>query len=209
MHQVRARLGHVAPGDDQRDDADGHVHEEDPAPGEELGQDAAQERAGRGAGRGHGAPCSERPRTGRPFGERRGEDGQRRRGQDGGTEPLQRPGRDQPGLVLGQPAEEAGHREQGQADEEDLAPPVQVRGAATEKQEAGEGQRVGVDDPLQPRSAEVQVTLDRGQGDVDDGSVEDDHELTDEDDAEHEPRRDRPARPDLDGGGVVAAHGVS
>ncbi len=58
-----------------------------------------------------------------------------------------------------------------------------------EKEEAGEGQRVGVDDPLQARRAEVQVALNGRQGDVDDRRVQDHHELADADEGQHQPGR--------------------
>ena len=54
-------------------------------------------------------------------------------------------------------------------------------------------QRVGVDDPLQRAGREVQVGLQRGQGDVHDRRVEDDHELAEADDGEHEPGIHGPA----------------
>ena len=119
----------------------------------------------------------------RAFGEGRGEDGECRRGEDGRAEPLHRAGGHQPRLVLGQAAEEARRREHREADQEDAASAEEVGGPTAQKQEAGEGQRVRVDDPLQARRAEVQVPLDGGQRHVHDGCVEHDHELADEDEA--------------------------
>jgi hypothetical protein len=166
----------------------GTVHEEDPAPAEKLGQDPSEQRAGRRAGRGHGAPGAERLGPGRPFDEARCQDGQRRRGQDGGPQTLYSSSPDQPGLVLGQSAEKARSREHREADEEHLAAAEEVGGPATQQEETGKRQSVGVHDPLQASSAEPQVMLDGRQGDVHDGRVEHHHELADEDEAEHQPR---------------------
>ena len=86
------------------------------------------------------------------------------------------------------PFSERGDREDDDADEEDPLAPHQVAGAPAEKQEAAEGERVRVDDPLQVGVRHLQVFLDRGQRDVHDRRVEDDHELRHADEAEHEPR---------------------
>src|SRR5207247_5962389 len=50
--------------------------------------------------------------------------------------------------------------------------------------EAGEGERVGVQNPLQAIGGEAEGVLDRGQGDVDDRDVENDHELPKADEQE-------------------------
>ncbi len=147
---------------------------------------------------GHGAPDPQCPGAGRALGERRRQDGQGGGRQDGGSQALQGPGADQPGLALRHAAEQARHGEDGQAHHEDPPPTEQVGCSAAEKEEPGEGQRVGVDDPLEVRGAEVQVALDGREGDVDDGGVEHDHELADADDAEDDPRRDVPARFEFD-----------
>ena len=65
----------------------------------------------------------------------------------------------------------------------------QVGGAAAEHQEAGERDRVGVDDPLQAGGREVQAVAHRRQRHVDDGDVEDDHELGQADDEQQRVRR--------------------
>ena len=65
--------------------------------------------------------------------------------------------------------------------------PMQVAGPAAEQQEAAEQQRVAVDDPLQVGRREAEVALDRGQRDVGDRRVEDDHELREADQDEDEP----------------------
>ena len=74
-------------------------------------------------------------------------------------------------------AGQRGEPEQHQRSDERAALAEVVGGAAAEHQEAGEGDRVGVDDPLQVGRGEAEARLDRGQRDVDDAQVEDDHEL--------------------------------
>ena len=55
-------------------------------------------------------------------------------------------------------------------------------GPAAEQQQAAEGQRVGVDDPLQAGAREAERPLNVGQRDVDDRGVEHHHELRGGDD---------------------------
>ena len=93
---------------------------------------------------------------------------------------------------LGDPAEERGEGEDAEPDREDAPPAEPVAERARGEQEGGEHQRVGVDDPLQAGEAGVEFPLDVGQGDVDDGDVEQQHE-----------RRDR----DQDEGPPLALHG--
>jgi hypothetical protein len=115
------------------------------------------------------------PRRG--LGERRGEQAQRGRREDGTAEALQRPGRDQLAAVLGEAAEEAGRGEDDQTDEEDLLAAEQVSRAAAAEQEARERQRVGVEDPGEAGVTEVERGLQVGQRHVHDGDVEHHHEL--------------------------------
>ena len=111
------------------------------------------------------------------------------RGQDGAPDALSGPGGDQLRSSLGEPAEEAEEGKGRQSDDEDAAPAKHVSGAAAEHQEAGEGQRVGVDDPLLAGIRHVEPGAHLRQRDIDDRDVEDDHELGDAGD-----REDRAAR---------------
>ena len=90
---------------------------------------------------------------------------------------LKRAGAEQHALVLGDRANQRRSAEEGDAGEEHAATPEQVGGAAAEQEEAGEGERVGVDDPLQPGVGETEAAVDRRQRHVHDRDVEDDHEL--------------------------------
>jgi hypothetical protein len=82
-------------------------------------------------------------------------------------------------------------REQRDARDEDPASSEQVAHPPAEQQQAAEGERVGVDDPLQVRTGEVQRVLNMRQCDVDDGRVEHDHQLSGRDDHEREPEPPR------------------
>src|SRR4051794_19448959 len=86
-----------------------------------------------------------------------------------------------------EPGHERGAREERHAGHEHPAAAEQVTGAAAEQQEAAEQQRVGADDPLQPRGGEAEVRLDVGKRDVHDRHVEDDHELGQGEDREGGP----------------------
>jgi hypothetical protein len=184
-----ARAGaHDAQRRDRAEQPDRHVDEQDPAPAQRLGQHAAQQCARRAADRPHRAPQAERPVALQPLGEAGGEDRQRRRSDDRPAEPLRRARGDQRELVLGQTARERGEREQDEAAGEHLAPAEQIGGAAAEQQEAGERERVGVDDPGERRGREAEVVRDRRQRDVHDRHVEDDHELREAADDERQGR---------------------
>jgi hypothetical protein len=74
-----------------------------------------------------------------------------------------------------------------QSPEEDLLAPDQVTEPAGHQEESGEGNQVGVDHPGQPRLREVQVMLNLGQRDVDDGRVEGVHQHREADDDQREP----------------------
>ena len=79
----------------------------------------------------------------------------------------------------GEPARQRGEREEDEAEEQDAPAAEQVGETAAEKEEATEGEDVGVDDPGQARLAEVERRADRRQRHVDDRRIEDDHELCD------------------------------
>ena len=78
-------------------------------------------------------------------------------------------------------------REDGEADDEDLAPPEEVGELAAGDQQRCEDERVGGDDPFELRDRDVQVLLDRRQRDVHDGVVQHDHEEAEGDRGERPP----------------------
>ena len=78
--------------------------------------------------------------------------------------------------------------EDGDARQERPAPAEEVSGPGPQEQEAAEGEQVGVEDPRELAAGEAEARLDVGEGDVDDGRVQDHHELGGQDD-EQEHRR--------------------
>ena len=187
-------LGDVPARQQRRGHADRHVHEQDPLPAEQVGENAAEQRARGAPGPGHRAPDPEGAVALLALGEAGGEDGQRRGRHHGAAESLGGPGGDQHALALRQPADQRCAGEQQQAGDEDAPSPQQVGRAAAQEQEAGEGQRVGIDHPLEVDLREVQVVTDRRQGDVDDRDVEDDHELPEADQEQRGPAALRGSR---------------
>ena len=89
--------------------------------------------------------------------------------------------------LCGDGADQRGGGEDRQAGEEDAALADQVADPAGQQQQAAEGDHVGVDDPGEVALGEAEVVLDRGQGDVDDRRVEDDHQHPRAEDVEGEP----------------------
>jgi FtsZ-interacting cell division protein ZipA len=108
---------------------------------------------------------------------RRGDDRQRARRHEGAAETLHRASADEHSTARRGAAGQRGQREQNQRRDERPALPEVIGRAATEHQEARERDHIGVDNPLQVGRGEPKARLDRGQRDVDDAQVEDDHEL--------------------------------
>ena len=77
--------------------------------------------------------------------------------------------------------------EEGEPRHEEAAATEQVGEPPAEQERAAEEDGVRRDDPLQARLREVEVALDRGQRDVHDRDVEDDHELRGDDESEGAP----------------------
>ena len=167
-------------------DPDRDVDEEDPLPAEALGDDAADQRPDRDGAADRRAPDAERRRPVFAV-ELLADQGQRGGEHPGAADPLQAAGEVEQGRVLGDAAEERGEGEDPEADREDAPAPEPVAERAGGEQEGGEGQRVGVDDPLQAGEAGVEFALDVRQGDVDDGDVEQQHERRDRDEDEGPP----------------------
>ena len=67
--------------------------------------------------------------------------------------------------------------------------PEQVADPPREQQQTAEGDQVGVDDPGEVALGEAEAVLDRGQGDVDDRRVEDDHQHPRAEHVERQPAR--------------------
>ena len=166
---------------------DRDVDDEDPRPRGELGEHAAEEQADRAAAGGDRAPDAERLGALILPGECRRDDRERRGGDEGAAEPLERPAGDQHSGRLREAVEQRGGAEHDDPGREQPLTTEQVGRAAAEQQEAAEDERVRVDDPLEVRGGEVQPVLNGGQRDVHDGRIEHDHELGEAGDHEDQP----------------------
>ena len=106
---------------------------------------------------------------------------------DRAADALARARDDQEQRARGQRAQERGQREQAEADREHELAAEQVGERAGGQQERGQGQRVGVDHPLDVREARVQIGRDLRQRDVHDRDVEQQHERRDADNQQRPP----------------------
>ena len=170
-----------------RDQADRDVDVEDPLPAEVLGEDPAEQHADRAACAGDRAPDREGLVALDALGERGREDRERRRRDDRRAEPLHGARADEHAARAREAAGERGCHEQQEPDHEHQTTAEQVGHAASEEQEAAEGQGVAARHPLQVRGREVQGTLDRRQRNVDDRDVDHQHELRGAEEAERDP----------------------
>ena len=174
-------------GADERDRREDRVDVHAPAPVDVLGQRAAEQQPDRGAGAGERGEHPEGARALASLGERRRQQREGGRGEQRAEHALQGARRHQQLEAGREPAEDRRHGEADQADEEGALAAEEVREAAAQQQQAAERQRVGGDDPLALRVVEAEVGLRRGQGDVHDRVVEDDHQLGDPDHGEDQP----------------------
>ena len=144
----RHRLTNGPPGDREGDHADRHVDEEHGLPPTLLDDPAAQ---GRPQCEGEAADAGPQPdRAGALLRwERDREDREGAGHQQGGSDALERPERDQLGARPREPTPERGEREDRQPGEEHLLPPVAVAQDAAREQQRREHEDVPVDDPLQ------------------------------------------------------------
>jgi hypothetical protein len=156
-------------------------------PVDALGQQAAQQQADRRAGRGHEAVDADRLRLLARLGEHRHDHAEDHGGRERAARALDEACADQDALALGQPAQQRGCGEDGEAGQEDAAAAEQVSKAAGQQQQSAEADQVGVHDPGEVRLGEPQIVLDRRQGDVHDRRVEDDHQHAHAEDVEGDP----------------------
>ena len=97
---------------------------------------------------------------------------------------MQAPGDQQHALGLRDPADQGGAGEDRDPGHEKPPPPEPVGEAPAEQKEPAEHQRVGVQHPGEALLREADVDLDGRQRDVDNGRIEDDHELRDRDEGQ-------------------------
>ena len=91
------------------------------------------------------------------------------------ADPLHEARGDQQRLAVGEPAQQRGEREDGDPGEEHAAPSDQIAEPPRQQQEPAEGDQIAVHHPCERRARETQLVLDRGQRDVHDRHVQDDH----------------------------------
>ena len=187
MGGLVARLGDQPVREHEGDNPNRDVDEEDPRPREVLGDDAAEDEPDRGATDRDRSPDAEGTGALSALLEGRRDDRQRGRCDQRSAEALEGTGADQHALACRKPVEQRGAGEDDEADEEEPLAAEQVAKASAEQQEAAEDEGVGVDDPLQAAVGEVEIGLDRGQRDVHDRRVEDDHELGETNEDEDDP----------------------
>ena len=174
----------VAPRHREDRQPDGHVDEQRPAPGSDVGDRATEQQSQRHAAGGDRAEQGERPQPGGLVGCAGGEQreyagrGHRR------ADALQGAGADEPLGRLGQSAEEGGEGEDGDAAQEQPASAEHVTQPATEQQQAAEGKGEGAQHPGEGGRAEAQIGVDLGERDVHDRRVEDEHQLRAQDDGD-------------------------
>ena len=172
---LRSRLMDLEPGDEDGEGRDRDVEEEDPAPAQLVGEHPAEQRAHRVADPG-GAQDQPTRQPGLRLRQGRVGHAEDRRPDQRAADPHAHPGGDQPRRVLGYPAQQREAGEQGAADEEGAAAPEQVGEPPAGDDRHPEHEAVGVDHPLRGADVDVEVLLDRRQGDVQRREVVGDHD---------------------------------
>ena len=196
---VAAFLGGLVPGDEhdrggERDQRDRHREEERPAPADARHQtpEDQAERVAAGAEDGVDRECLVASGA---LGEVGGDDREPgRRGERRG-QALDEAGEDQQWPATDQASGERCDREDGERDQEDLAPAEQVGRAAAEEQQSAVPEDVAADQPLEGRGREVELRADRRQRDADHRDVQ---SVEEQDDAE---RHEECPGPTVPGGG--------
>ena len=121
------------------------------------------------------------------LGERRHEERERSRSEQRASQSLQRAEADERARRPGEAAEQRARGKKSEARNEHPAPAEQVGQAAAEQQRPTEEDGVRGDHPLQPRVREAEIGLDRGERDIHNRDVENDHELSGDDESECAP----------------------
>lgn len=171
-----ARRRHEQPCADDGDDGDRNIDEEERSPGEVFEQPPAGDRACGHPDAGHGGPQADCLGPLSLIDENVRDQRECRREYHGSAD-AHRGARDDQGVGRVHLCRYGGRpREQGETDAEPAASAETVAQAARRQQQAGDDEGVGIHDPLQLRGVRVQLTRERGQGDVDDGCVDADDE---------------------------------
>ena len=199
------RFGNDGSGQHDAHRADDDVDEEDAAPPERLGEDAADERAEGQADRRDGCPEADRLRLRLRVEECRADEGQRGHVDDGRADTLQAASDDQHGKRRRQAAQRRRGGEENEAAEVNAPPPALVGERRRRHDEHRHREAVGGNHPLHALLARVELVLDVRQRDVDDRRVEVDHEQPDAGGEQRQPLLAREAG--LGGGRRLRARG--
>ncbi|MCP9976871.1 hypothetical protein LUX32_03690 [Actinomadura madurae] len=160
---------------DRREQGDGDVDVQAPAPVQVVGQRPADQQADRTARSGDAAPDPERLGAVLRLGERHRQQRQRGRPEQRAEPSLQGTGHQQHLDVRRRAPERRSGGEAEQRDQEGPLAAGVVGDPAAEQQQAAERQRVRGDDPLPVAVGDREVPLERRQRDVHHGGVQDDH----------------------------------
>jgi hypothetical protein len=194
--RVRRKMRHEDPRHHERDDADGHVDEEDPLPTEAVHEQAAGERADKGRDTGSGAPQSHGGAAPIRW-EGACDDRHGLRSHERRTEALHRAGDDQQLERARQPAPERGEGEDHEPDEVDPLRTETVAEAPRDQQRHRVGEQVRARDPhhvVEVVRVGIERRLDRRVGHRDDRGVDEDHEEPDHERPQGGPRASRGGR---------------
>ncbi len=165
-------LGDGDRGHDERDDPEAQVEPEDGPPTGEADEEATDDRAEGEGKAGHGGPHAECIGAGLPVGVDVPDDRQGARLARRGADAHDHAAGDEPIDVPRQGGHDGATTEDGHAREHHALAAQDVAEHPGGEHEAGERQRVAVDDPLQRGDTGVQIALDVGETDADDGVVE-------------------------------------
>ena len=168
-------------------DTDGQIDEKYPVPAQRIGQQAAEQHAYASATGAHEAIDPHRLGPLARFGEQIHDQRQRNCGDDCAAQTLHRPRGDEQRLRVRHSAGRGCEREQGDAEQEQPAMPIQIAQSSAEQQEAAERDHVCIDHPDQRGLGKAEIVTDRWQGDIHDGRVEHDHQHAGAKDIEREP----------------------
>src|SRR3954471_13811080 len=156
-------------GDDERRYR--QVDPEHPSPVPELDEPPTEERPDGSCGAGETGPGADRS-SAVVLDERRLEDRQGRRSEQGPADSLSGPSRDENREGRRQTAQRGRRREYQHADDEDPSTAEPVTEGTAEEDQSGRGQRVRIDDPGESRRSHAEVGSDVREGDVDHGGVD-------------------------------------
>ena len=193
--------GHVEPGanaaaaviaeehgrSDHGDDGDRHVHHERPAPVDELRKQATEDQTD-----GRAAACDravDAESAGALLGLREGdvEHGEGGRSEECGEGALKRARRHEHLEALCEASQRGRGGEAGEADDQRALATENVAEPPAEQEQSAEGEGVRGDDPLAVGIGDAEILLHGRHRDVDDGHVENDHELREPDGRETPP----------------------